>query len=286
MRPTSSPPWAGTIVTLVALVGLGWVPARAQQGGVFGATVEHHTEEPLAGVRVTLIDVNGRTQSAAYSDEDGDFQLELPHEGQWTVAAELIGYGSVQSDPVLAGPHDRVTVEIRLTIEPVTIEEPIVVTAVARMNPDLRDFYTRMERGRKSGFGRFMSREDIDRIRPIEPTDVLRMTPGVRVVQGGVGRGKGLRMSGGTCVPAIYIDGVQINRVDARDSVDDFVAAQAIEGIEVYRGAQQVGRFFDRAGCGLVLVWTRRGEPDPTGSRSWLRLAIGSALFGLLFLLH
>jgi outer membrane cobalamin receptor len=131
-----------------------------------------------------------------------------------------------------------------------------------------------------------VNREDIERIRPIEATDLLRMTSGVRVVQGTFGRGRGLRMAGGTCIPALYIDGVQINRTNTDDSLDDFVAAQSIEGIEVYRGAQQVGRFFDQKGCGLVLVWTRRGAPDPEGGRGWLRLAAGVALLGLIFFLR
>ena len=286
MRRSPSPRTARVIAAFVAVGALLPAAAAAQQGGVFGVVVDRDTDEPIGGVRVALVDLNGQEQVAAYSDDDGDFALKLPYETEWTLAAEMIGYAAARSDTLRAGPHDRVTVQIRLTVEPVEIGEPIVVTAVARMNPDLRAFYERMERGRISGFGRFVSREDIDRIRPIEPTDILRTTSGVRIVQGGFGRGRGVTMAGGSCVPALFIDGVQINRHDRGDSLDDFLAVQAIEGIEIYRGAQQVGRFFDQRGCGLVLVWTRRGEPDPEGGRGWLRLVAGTALLALVFLMR
>jgi hypothetical protein len=286
MRRALSPRTARVAAALVAVGALVPAAAGAQQGGVFGTVVDVATEEPLVGVRVAALDMEGREQVAAYSDDEGDFNLKLPADGGWMLVAELIGYALARSDTVQAGPHDQVIVRIRLTVEPVRIDEPIVVTAISRVNPDLRAFYDRMERGHQSGFGRFVSREDIDRIRPIDPTDLLRMTSGVRVVEGGYGRGRGLRMAGGTCTPAVFIDGVQINHFDNRDSIDDFLAVQAIEGIEVYRGAQQVGRFFDREGCGMVLVWTRRGHPDPDGRRGLLRIIAGAAVFGLILLLR
>lgn len=86
------------------------------------------------------------------------------------------------------------------------------------------------------------------------------------------------------CVPAIYIDGSHINR-DRSLALDDYVASHTIEAVEVYRGGyHQVGRFNDPFGCGLILVWTRRGQHQE-GEFSWVKFALGLSLFGAFLLI-
>ena len=268
----------------LALVATSVAPAAAQ--GIYGQVVDDASGAPLEGARVVLLDAEERTVEETFSDSEGYFRLDVPRRGSWVVAADLIGYGSVASAPIAAAPGERIEVAIHLTVEAVAVDETVVVTGrMTSMNADLQAFYNRMDRGERSGIGDFLGRDQIDRLRPLEPSDLMRSMTGVRVVRGSRGKGKGLRMGGGECVPAIFIDGTQINRSNINDSVDDFVAAQAIEGIEVYRGPQQVGRFHDFRGCGLVLVWTRRGVPDVEGDGGWMRLAVGAALILSIFLM-
>jgi hypothetical protein len=91
---------------------------------------------------------------------------------------------------------------------------------------------------------------------------------------------------GGGCIPAIFVDGMQLNRVNRNDSLDDYVSTLDIEGIEVYRGAaSQLGAMYDPTGCGLVAVWTRRGEAVAGGRLAWKKILITLGVVGALFLL-
>lgn len=268
-------------LALAALAG----PAAAQT--ISGSVQNDASGNPLEGVHVVLLDDQGHNFGETFTNEAGGFRLVLPRSGTWVIAADLIGYGSVQSEPIEIGPDERVTVEIRLAVEAIPVEPVVVTGRVAHLNADIRAFYDRVERGELSGIGRFVTREDIERSVPSEPSDLLRTMPGVRVVRRATayGSGSSIRMSGG-CVPAIFVDGTQINRFRASDDLDDFVAAYAIEGIEVYRGAgQQVGRFHDDRGCGLILVWTRRGSVDGSPF-SWTRFLVGAALIAGILLLR
>lgn len=258
-------------------------PASAQT--ITGVVVEHGTERPIAGVQLLLLDDRGDTRDEAISSDSGAFVLAAPEPGSFLVTAEMIGFASMRSEPLELDPGEEVAVEVRMAIEAVPLEPLVVQGRKQTMGHQLSGFHSRMARGRKSGFGHFISREDVDRFNPLESTDLLRMAPGVRVVSGRTGRGAGLRMSGG-CIPAIYVDGMQVNRPPMRGvSLDEIVPAMALEGIEVYRGASaQQGSYYDPTGCGLVLVWTRRGTN--TGQPwSWTKFFVASGLLAAIVLL-
>lgn len=260
-------------------------PAAAQT--ITGRVLDDGTAEPLEGVRVVLTDEEGQDYGETFTDATGWFSLAVPRAGDWQVAADLIGYGSVESDALSVQSGERVLVEVRLAVEAVAVGRVVVTSRVASMNPDIQAFYDRVERGRLSGIGRFVTRTEVEASTPSEPSDLLRTMPGVRVVRRDrrIGSGSAIEMAGG-CTPAIYVDGTQINRFSGiADDLDDFVSANAIEGIEVYRGAgSQVGRYHDDRGCGLILVWTRRGSNDGTPF-TWSRFLVGAGLvLGILLL--
>lgn len=272
--------------TVLVALGLWLAASTAAAQSLSGRVLNDASGNPLEGVHVVLLDTEGRTFGETFSDEMGAFRLVVPRAGSWVVAADLIGYGPIESDPVEVAADERLILEIRMGVEAILMDPVVVTSRISHMNADIQAFYNRVERGRTSGIGRFVTRDDIEREVPSEPSDLLRTMPGVRIVRRGTpyGSGAGIQMSSG-CVPAIYVDGTQINRFRASDDLDDFVAASAIEGIEVYRGAgQQVGRFFDERGCGLILVWTRRGTTEGSPF-TWSRFLIGtSILLGILFL--
>ncbi|MBW3552398.1 MAG: TonB-dependent receptor [Gemmatimonadetes bacterium] len=259
------------------------VPLTAQT--ITGVVVEEGTGQPLAGSLLLLVDDRGEIRSETLTDDSGAFHIEVPGYGEYVIRGSLIGYATIQSAPLRVGSGDELIVEVRMAIEAVPLE-PLVVRSRGRgMGIQLDGFYERMDRGRQSGFGHFVSRQDVERTNPLRSTDLLRTIPGVRVVQGRSGYGAGVRMSGG-CVPAIYVDGSQVNRQPiGSSSLDDFVPAFAIEGIEVYRGAAaQVGSYHDPGGCGLILVWTRRGS-DSGEPWSWKKFFAGVGLFAAVLLL-
>lgn len=271
-------------VPLAVGLCLAATPAAAQE--LSGRVLDHATGAPLTDVRVTLLDAERRARAETLTDTLGAFTLDVPRAGRWIVVAEVLGYGTTASEPVAVAPTERVELEIRMAVEPIPVE-PVVVTGRASYgHGDIRRFYDRVERGRMSGFGQFVTRTEVERTMPFEPTDLLRMMAGVRVTTGSrPGAGGSISMTRG-CVPAIYVDGTQINRSLIGSSLDDFVAANDIEGIEVYRGgAQHVPGYHDDRGCGLVLVWTRRGSPDGRPF-SWTRLLIGAGLVLTVLFIH
>lgn len=286
---------AGLLLGLAGPIA-GWLPASlatplAAQT-VSGTVVDPEEGDPLSDVRLRLLDSGDREAAAVFSDDSGRFLLTAPRAGWWRIAAELLGYGSVRSEPLDLRAGDTLTVEVRMALEPLQIQEPVVVRGKPSiMSLDITEFERRRRWGERSGLGHFIYGEEIDRGRPGRPTDLLRRVPGV-TVSGTSGYGQVVQMRGG-CVPAIFIDGGQINsggqsgRFGGMTSLDTYVDVASIEGIEVYRGAHQPGgRFVDRSGCGLVLVWTRRGEYDPEARFSWLRLLVGLGLAASLLLLR
>ncbi len=266
------------------------VPLGAQT--VAGRVVDPDTDAPLAGAHLRLLDRGGASVASAYSGEAGGFRLVAPRPGSWRVTAELLGYGTVTSEPLDLAEGATVTVRVRMVIDPLKIAEPVIVTSGrTRLNPDLDEFERRRRGGQRSGFGHFIYGEDLEHRGGSRPTDLLRGVPGVTVSgDGGQGMGQVVRMRGG-CVPAIFLNGSRINYGNQRgrymplESLDAYVDVESIEGIEVYRGSMQPGgRFVDRTGCGLVLVWTKRGEYDPDSTFSWIKFFIGVGLAGALFL--
>ncbi|MFW6330933.1 MAG: TonB-dependent receptor plug domain-containing protein [Gemmatimonadota bacterium] len=270
---------------LIGAGALAGAPAALAAQIVEGRVVAHESEEPLNAVELTLLGAEGPPADTALSDSTGTFRLVAPEPGVWRVAAALIGYGRVVSHPLEIDDQRALRLEVRMAVEPVELDEPIVVVAEwSTMSPDIAEFHRRRQMGERMGMGVFFYGEELERWAGMSPTDVLRMVPGVQVTQRGRTREQVVLMRG-RCVPAIYLDGMQINRFDAHDSLDRYVSIESIEGIEVYRGSQQPGRFHDPSGCGLVLVWTKRGyytdEPFP-----WRKFLIGLALMGGLLLLR
>lgn len=273
------------LTSVIVAMFLAASPAAAQE--ISGRVVEDATNAPLSGVHIVLLDEDQRRHDETFSDPEGRFDLSVPRDGRWIIAAALIGYASVDSEPVEVATDEEVVVEIRMNVEAVPVDPVVVTSRISHENADIQAFYRRMEQGEASGIGRFISRADVERSRASEPSGLLRTVPGVRVNRRPSSQGSRtiIRMSSG-CVPAIYIDGTQINRLRYDDSLDDFLSASAIEGIEVYRGAgQQVGRFNDDRGCGLILVWTRRGslQGEPP---TWTRFIVGASLLLAVFLLR
>lgn len=275
----SSKPFATAVAALTFLAA----PVAAQT--ITGFVVDDGTGERLPAVALHLVDDGGRVVVEALANDSGAFRIQVPEPGSYVLRGSLIGYAPVASEPLDVRPGEDVVVEVRLAIEAVPMEPVVVRSRVGTIDPELAGFYSRMARGERSGIGHYISRADVDRMAPLETTDLLRSMPGVRIVRGRQGTGSGVRMTGG-CVPAIYVDGTQVNRYPmSGTSLDDVVAAFSVEGIEVYRGpASQVGRFYDPGGCGLVLVWTQRGTASDE-PWSWKKMFIGFGLLGAILLL-
>lgn len=246
-----------------------------------GQVVDDNTGAPLEGVHVVLLDHDEVVSAEVFTNEDGEFAMTAPRAGAWIVAADLIGHGSIGSAPIEVADGERLTLEIRMSVEAIPLEPVVVTSRRTHFNPDIDDFYQRVERGERFGIGRFITREDVELRMSARPSDLLRTVPGVRVVPAGRGSINVIQLARG-CTPAIYVDGMQINHTGANMALDELVTTSSIEGIEVYRGAaQSAGRYYDSRGCGLILVWTQRGTTEGK-PLTWGRvLAVAGIVLGV-----
>jgi hypothetical protein len=250
-----------------------------------GVVKEEATGAGLPGAEVVLRDAEeGTLIDRAVTDEEGRFMVAFGTHRAVTLTVSRLGYHTFASDPIAVGAGERLSIEIRLGVDAIPIDPLVVTDRSRRYPPDVQAFYDRLERGRRTGDGHYISRAEIEVAFPSRPTDLLRSMAGVRVARGRAGSGELVHMRGG-CIPSIYIDGAHINRFDTRLSLDDHVAAGSIEGIEVYRGSGRlVGHMHDPRGCGLILVWTRRGERDAT-SIPWRTVGVVLVALAALLLL-
>jgi hypothetical protein len=276
---------ASPIFALLPVLAILAAPAAAQE--VVGFVRDEASGDPVAGAEVVLRHADGVVASRGLTGEEGRFLLLGSRAGVFTLTISRIGYQAFTSANFQVGAGERLLVEVRIGADAIPLE-PLVVRHRSRQRPpDIEAFYNRLERGRRSGDGHFISRVELEGRFPARTSDLLRSMGGIQVVYSRGGRDTLVRMRGG-CIPALYVDGTYINRVDVRLSLDDYVAPRSIEGIEVYRGAgRAVGHFHDPRGCGMILVWTLRGQQSGPEPMRWKTIGIVlGTLLGLFLILN
>lgn len=252
------------LLAALALLAAGPLAAQSIRGHVLDAG----TGQPVAEATVALVSAEGRVLERERTDAAGAFSLAVREPGTYRVRAERIGYRAVATLPLEAGMRDVVDVELRMSTAEVVID-PLTVTA-RRQPPrlaalDAAGFYQR----ERSGLGRFLRREDIDRTRPREMSDVLRRLPGVRMIPVGrfgqfhvaMSRAASASAQTGVCLPRLYLDGNPI-QLGAGETLDDLAQPEEIEAVEIYNGPAATPGVYGGAqsACGVIAMWTRRGE--------------------------
>lgn len=223
-------------------------PLRSQI--VSGTLLAAESRSPISGGVVTLLDDDSVSVARLRTDSVGAFSFSLPGRGSYRLRAEQAGYRAATSPALAIGTLDTLQVEFSLAPD-VVVLEPLIVTARSRrLTTAARDFYRRSESG---AFGTFITRAEIEKAHPFRTSELLTRIPGVGVfpVMGG-----NVVTVRGSCRPSLYIDGTQVN--DYR-SIDDVAQPMDVEGIEVYRSTHEAPPQFTgrRAGCAVILIWTR-----------------------------
>ena len=109
--------------------------------------------------------------------------------------------------------------------------------------------------------GHFLTREEIEEYKPHDMSSLLLSVPGIILRPTPDGRMAPLFQrwgTGGRCFPMYFLDGIPMH--DAGPEIDYLVHPDNIEAIEAYQSrAEMPAQYRDsRAGCGLILIWTRR----------------------------
>lgn len=265
---------------LLLLCGL---PAAAGAQSIRGRLLDNATSQPIASASIRLIGTDGREAGGTLTDRDGAFSLRAPGGGRYQLRAERIGYQPALSQPLDLLAHDTLSVELRLSTEAVLLD-PLTVTASPR--PDVRNaamdgFYARQRQGR----GRFYDPADIERLRPVQVSNLLQVTPGVSVRYVGMPAGARvtMRRALGECIPTLFIDG---HRVPTGPDVgiDDWLPAATLRALEVYRSPLETPAEFSAFNdCGAIVAWTNFTTGDGYRSRFSLlrRLLLLGGLLGV-----
>ena len=224
--------------------------------GVLAIWVRDSLGRSVAGAELTL---DGTTVRGV-TDERGELRLSAVRAGPATVRVRRLGFHPTSVDVVF---DSRAGGTSTVTLTPIPQNLAPVVVKAGNYTGRMAGFYHR----RDQGIGSFITRERLEDENPTRVTDVMRRLPGVQVRSTPEARNavrfRGHTRNGG-CWPLVWLDGAPL----AAGEFDlDVLSPKSIEGIEVYSGIAQIPSQFigmrDRAHCGVIVVWSREGQPRP-----------------------
>lgn len=238
------------------------VPEAVFAQGVRGAVYQDQTGAALENVIVRLTD-GGDFRAEVITDSAGAFTILAPKGGSYFLSAEGFGLHSLETQKVDVPARGLVEVVLRLNADAVRLPGILVVTR--RIALSRRDIINeRIRFARALGLGRTMTADEIQARNALDMQTLLRTAS----------PHSGRRSCG---PPRVFFDGVP---TPGEELV--LLRPHQVIGLEIYRGASQMRDYVDPAGCGVILVWTNRGDEQPPGRISWIRIAIAAGLIAIL----
>ena len=208
-------------------------------------------------------------QTRVTSDETGIFQLSVRNNGPLTLDIRRIGYQAVHLE--LPATPDTV---IAVAMTPVAQRlDPMNVVARTSTTLALHGFYDRMkqrEQGTLNGW--FITPEDIELRHPTRTSQMIEDVPGIRLEQiHGMVRDHGpspfIALGANGCWATVYVNGVRLNQINARNTdelkrsavFDDITEVGSLAGIEVYSHGARAPMAYQalNGSCAVVLIWTK-----------------------------
>ena len=249
------------LTLLVTLAGIAVVsPQTGEAQVVNGRLMEKGTGLPVTSGTVMLLDTTFAIQGSAVSNQTGAFRLEAPGPGSYYVLTEALGFEPIIDGILDLGEGGSLTIELYVTPKPVALDSLIVAVERVMIFQHLEK--SGFNERQTSGFGFFITPEEIQRRNPAYFGELFRNTPGVALQGGGSFSGtqiefRNASIRGGTCRPQVYVDGAQVNTDFG--GLEEVVDIHQISAVEVYTRASNVPLEWGgtTAGCGVVLIWTR-----------------------------
>jgi TonB-dependent starch-binding outer membrane protein SusC len=198
------------------------------------------------------------------SDSAGAFLLPDVALGDRTLDVRRLGFAPQQFPITLVAGRNR---NVALTLSPVAQALPDVNVADKLAKPAryanthrYDQFYAR----RSQGFGKFLTREDIDRLFKTNTPELLQGVAGIRVRRvGNDWKVQSLRCQlgmPGLSDPSefirVYVDGTDVG--DASQLT--LVNPAEIEAMEIYQGPGELPAEARGKGCAAIFIWTRDGS--------------------------
>ncbi len=211
------------------------------------------------------------TAASVQADQFGRFSLDSVTVGSRILEARAVGYqtGRAQTNVRQAGgqPVDIVVGDSVTVLEPVTVE--------GEYEPYLK--HVGFTQRSHTAQGHFLDTLAIAKSGALRFEELFRMVPGVQLRPNGTGmlvelqRGQGEinnRDLGNYCPPMYFIDGVYYPLPPLQTQSVPVVPSEIL-GIEVYSNLFSAPPQFQRrgSGCGVILIWTKRGTPRRRASQ-------------------
>jgi TonB-dependent starch-binding outer membrane protein SusC len=244
------------------LLGIAVLPAAVvaqERGTVTGQVVAAATQQPLAGVQITIPGLN----LSGMTDERGRFLIQNVPYGTHTVRASLIAYRDA-AEQVTVGATTQPVV-LTMEADPLRLHELVVVG------------YGTERRANVAGAVSTLRAETVRDLSSTSVNQVLQgRLAGVQVNQnsGTPGGAITVRVRGSSSIsggndPLYVIDGVPMNQGNFSrlgvafggqgiDAISD-LNPNDIESIEILKDASAAAIYGSRASNGVVLITTRRG---------------------------
>ena len=261
MRIASRGVW-GCLLGTGFLVGSaqGAVSQQARPQVLYGA-VTNTNGVPLGGVTVSI----ANTTLHAVTNDSGGYIIESPPAGRVRLVAKRIGF---REKTIGFKIEPGVSKAIDFEMEGIAAQlDSVLVMTQQSGGSRMAEFWSR----RMLGIGAFITQAEIERRRPYQASDLLKMVVGVSVVgDGGVNRPlismgrstdalsapRGTRNRPVDCAVNYYVDGMWMSPGTFHP---DDIPTVSIEAMEIYRGASEIPTRFRQFGtsCGLIVIWTR-----------------------------
>lgn len=204
----------------------------ASPGASVRGVVLDAARAPLAGARVSL----NTGPDAAVTDSSGTFELTGQRSGTQSLVVRKVGYQPGEVIVNLSRSEPRtVTVELAAFVPTL---ETVLVEARRGAALERIGFAERQ----RTGLGRFLSQDDLNKRHAIEVSDFLRHLPAPRAT------------GFNEACTQYWVDGTRWRE----GTPDDFMTPQEVAAIEVYDGADVPPQFQSFEGtCRVVVVWTK-----------------------------
>jgi len=207
---------------------------------VTGVVAEVNTAKRLVGAELLLFDTDNVLQAAAYSGENGEFSIEAPEAGTYTLEIRHVGYKS-RAATLLLQTGKLIEVRVNLASEATELEG-ITVYGQTAETPEQREFLSR----RYLPWNYTFDMEEIERLHASDVRDVVR-----RGVAGGE-----------TFCYTMYLDGWPSMTGTGVDLRYDKIPIGWVYGVEVYKTYLDIPlKYRDPSldpnmRCGAILIWS------------------------------
>lgn len=250
---------AASLALLGAFALPGLAQAQRHAASVTGS-VQGKDQSPIESAEISMVGV----ERVARSNADGTFRLDSVPPGQYLVQVRRLGFKPLLFSATLVADETREW-EIELLALPSRLSA-VQIKARSELSPSdqqrLRDFQTR----RQLGFGRFLTRDDLDRSQAgtARLSDVMaqqipllfnaahaRPTPAYSINAQNVWAAN-VGQSGRTCrsVSVSWNGGPAVAQ-----SLDD-ISSSLIDAVEIYRPGQVPANLGNSHGRCVVVLWT------------------------------